>query len=211
MELGQRWVDHSAVEDFLECVFLLELCVWVSLRVFVRDPCDFGEVFCFGAISGMWLASTFSVAKIYLLVHILLPSISKILRIPWRIVLSILSLHHGRAQTHGTWSITPNTLDTAWTHLLKSNHHHAIDSAIPDQRPRHMQTRRACSASIVGVIDWDRAHAELVEDALTRGRVAVAIACYASLDVVVGYACVEHGLDASFIAKFGILSGAARL
>ena len=43
-------MDHGAVEDLFEGVFLLELGVGVSLRVFVRDPGDFGEVFCLCAI-----------------------------------------------------------------------------------------------------------------------------------------------------------------
>jgi hypothetical protein len=36
-----------------------------------------------------------------------------------------------------------------------------------------VQTRRARRARIVGIIDWDAGHAELVEDALAGGRVAL--------------------------------------
>lgn len=68
-----------------------------------------------------------------------------------------------------------------------------------------MQARGARGASIAGVVDGDRAHAKLVENALAAGRVAVAIACNTGLHIIVVDFGIEHGLDASFISKLGVL------
>jgi hypothetical protein len=43
-------VDHWCIHNLVEGVDILELRVWVSLRVFVVDACDFCEVFGFGAV-----------------------------------------------------------------------------------------------------------------------------------------------------------------
>lgn len=126
-------------------------------------------------------------------------------------MLPVQVLHHSRAQAHRTWSVTPDTLDGAGAHLLKPNNQYTIHSTIPHQRPRHMQTRAACRTCIVRVVYWNSAHTKLVEDALAGSGVTVAVAGDTGLDVIVGYASVEHGFDASFVAKFRIITGAAWL
>jgi hypothetical protein len=41
LQFRQRVVDHGRVGNFFQRVLLLELGVWVSLRVLVADSCDF--------------------------------------------------------------------------------------------------------------------------------------------------------------------------
>ena len=68
-----------------------------------------------------------------------------------------------------------------------------------------MQARRAGRAVIVDVEDGDLGHAELIEDALATGRIAIAVACYSLINVVVVDLGVEEGFDASFEAEFGVV------
>ena len=48
-------------------------------------------------------------------------------------------------------------------------------------------------------------HAELVEDALTAGRVAVTVAGNALVNIVVVDLSIEEGFDAGFEAEFGVV------
>jgi hypothetical protein len=48
-------------------------------------------------------------------------------------------------------------------------------------------------------------HAELVEYSLAAGGVAVAVAGYALVDVVVVDLGIEHGFDAGFEAELGVV------
>lgn len=49
-----------------------------------------------------------------------------------------------------------------------------------------------------------RGHAELVENSLPRRRIAIAVACNTSLDVVVVDLRVQHCFHTSLIAHFGV-------
>ena len=108
-----------------------------------------------------------------ILLHVLPPSISKILSIPGRIKLASRLLHQRSRQAHGARSIRPHALDTPRIHLLKPNNKHTIRRAVLYERSGEMQTRRARRARIVGVVDWDTCHTKLVEDALSGRRVAL--------------------------------------
>lgn len=109
-----------------------------------------------------------------------------------------------RSQPHRTRPIRPHTLETARHHGLESDHQHHIDDAAAHQRPGELQPRTACCARVGGVVHGNTGHAELVEDALAAARVAVAVACHAGLDVVVGQVGVEERFGAGFEAEFGV-------
>lgn len=68
-----------------------------------------------------------------------------------------------------------------------------------------MQTRRTRGAVVVDIIDRDLGHAELIEDALAAGAVAVAVAGDALVDIVIINLGVEEGFDAGFEAEFGVV------
>lgn len=72
-----------------------------------------------------------------------------------------------------------------------------------------MEAGAAGGTGVVGVVDWDAVHAELVEDALAGCGVAVAVAGDACLNVVVVDLCIEHGFGAGFKAEFWVLSATA--
>lgn len=74
---------------------------------------------------------------------------------------------------------------------------------------RHVQPRAAGAAVVVDVVDRDARHAELVEDALSAGRVAVAVARDTLVDIVVVDVCVEHGFDTRFEAELRVVDFAA--
>ena len=61
-----------------------------------------------------------------------------------------------------------------------------------------MQARGARGAVIIDIVDRDRGHSELVEDALAAGAVAVTVAGYAGIDIVV----VDMGVEKRFNARF---------
>ena len=100
-------------------------------------------------------------------------------------MLAISLLHQIRTQPHRTRPIAPNTLDTSCLHLLEATNKHHIRKPTLHHLPRQVQARRARGTCIVGVVNRDPGHAELVENPLAGGRVAVAVAGYARIDVVV--------------------------
>ena len=124
-------------------------------------------------------------------------------------MLPISLLHQIRTQPHRTRPIAPNTLDAPRLHLLKPTNKHNIRKPALHHLPRQVQTRGARRAGIVGVVDRDAGHSELVEDPLAGGRVAVAVAGDAGVDVVVGDLGVQQGFCASFEAEFGVLAQGA--
>ena len=113
-------------------------------------------------------------------------------------------LHQPRPQPHRTRPIIPHALDTPRLHGLKANDHCTIHDPAFHQRPGQLQTRAARCTGIVRVVDGDVGHAELIEDALAGGGVAIAVAGDAGLDVVVGDVGVEKGFGAGFEAEFGV-------
>ena len=74
-----------------------------------------------------------------------------------------------------------------------------------DHVPCHVQPCRAGGAIVVGIVDWDLCHTELVEDALAAGGVAVAVAGDALVDIVVVNLGIEEGFDAGFEAEFRVV------
>ena len=80
-----------------------------------------------------------------------------------------------------------------------------------DHVPRHVQPRRAGGAVVVDIVDGDLRHAELVEDALAAGRVAVAVAGDTLVDIVVVDLSVDEGFDAGFETEFGVVDCQADL
>lgn len=54
-----------------------------------------------------------------------------------------------------------------------------------DHIPRHMQPRGASRAIVVDIVNWDLRHAELIEDTLAAGAIAIAVAGDALLDIVI--------------------------
>ncbi len=71
----------------------------------------------------------------------------------------------------------------------------------PDQQERRgseVEGGRTSGAVVVDVDDGDTSHTELVEDTLTTGRVTVDITSGGVLDVIVGEASVDKGLNGTF-------------
>lgn len=85
-------------------------------------------------------------------------------------------------------------------------HHHTIRHSMTDHIPRHVQPCRACGAVVVDIVDGDLRHAELVEDALTAGRVTVAVTGDALVDIIIVDLGVEEGFDAGFEAELSIIN-----
>lgn len=139
-----------------------------------------------------------------LLLHILPTSIGKVLRISGRIMLSSGLLHHPSTQTHWTGPVIPDALDAARLHGLKPNHHRDVHDSTSHQCPGQLQACRAGRASVIGVVDGNIRHAELIEDALAGRGVAVAVARHTGLDIIVGDVCVEQGLGAGLEAQFWV-------
>ena len=74
-----------------------------------------------------------------------------------------------------------------------------------DQSLRHMQARRSRAAMVVHIVDWDLGHAELVENALAAGGVAITVAGNGLVYIVIVELGIEKGFDASFKAKFSVI------
>ncbi|KFY21090.1 hypothetical protein V491_03168, partial [Pseudogymnoascus sp. VKM F-3775] len=87
----------------------------------------------------------------------------------------------------------------------------AVCAAMGDDVAADVEAGRAGGAVVVDVVDGDLGHAELVEDALAAGGVAVAVACDALVDIIVADLGVEHGLDSGLEAKLGVVNFSARL
>jgi hypothetical protein len=75
---------------------------------------------------------------------------------------------------------------------------------------RQMKTRRAGRAVIVDVIDRNLCHAELIEYSLPTSGIAVAVAGYTLVYVVVVDLRIQHGLDARLKTKLGVIDFSAR-
>lgn len=139
------------------------------------------------------------------LLHILPPGISKHLRRARRIRHPPRNPHHLPRRLRGPGPILKETLQLARKHLLKSHHHDTIRHAVAHHVPCHMQTRRTSGAVVVDIIDRDLGHAELIENALAAGAVAVAVAGDALVDIVIVNLGIEEGFDAGFEAEFGVV------
>lgn len=120
-------------------------------------------------------------------------------------------LHDQVRGARGIRAVLEEGLQTPGEHLLEADDEHAVARAVGNHVAAHVQTGGAGGAVVVDVVDGDARHAELVEDALAAGAVAVAVAGDALVDVVVVDLRVEHGLDASFEAQFRIVDLSAGL
>lgn len=60
LEFGEGAIDRSRVDDLVQRVLSLELRVWVSLRMLVRDASDLGEVV------GLGTESVIAVSQVHL-------------------------------------------------------------------------------------------------------------------------------------------------
>lgn len=118
---------------------------------------DLSKIFCLGTI----------------LFHIFSSSVTEKLR-STRSVCDSSSLLHHLIRCHGRIrSIVEICLQAARVHLLEADNKNTIGSAICDSLPCHLKTGRSSAAVVVDIVDWNLAHAELVEDSLTTGRVAI--------------------------------------
>ena len=143
--------------------------------------------------------------KMHPLLHILPPRIPKHLRRPRRIRPPPRNPHHLPSSPNRILPILPKTAQTPRKHLFEPNHHDAIRHTMADHIARHVQARGPRAAVVVDIVDGDLGHAELVEDALAAGGVAVAVAGNGLIDIVVVELGVEEGFDAGFEAEFGVI------
>lgn len=119
--------------------------------------------------------------------------------------------HHLGRGAGGVLAVVEEALEAAAHHLLKADDEDAVGAAVGDGHAAQGQSRGAGGAVVVDVDNGDLGHAELVKDALAAGRVAVAVAGEALLDVVVADLRVEHGLDAGLEAQLRVVDLAAGL
>jgi hypothetical protein len=96
-------------------------------------------------------------------------------------------------------------------HLLKSNNHDTICASMGDNVACQMQTSGTSTAVVVDIVNWDLGHAELVEDSLTAGGVAVAVAGDALINIVVADVRIEESFDTSFKSELGVIDFASWL
>jgi hypothetical protein len=73
-----------------------------------------------------------------------------------------------------------------------------------------MKSRRASRAVIVDVVNRDLCHAELIEYSLATGGIAVAVAGYTLVYIVVVDLRIQHGFDARLKTKLGVIDFSAR-
>lgn len=157
--------------------------------MFVVDAGDFGKVLCRGAV----------------LLHVFTTGVAEELRGTGSVGDAPRGFQHGVGGRGGILPVVEVGLQTAGGHLLEANHQDAVGGAVGNGLSRHIQAGRAGRAIVVDVVDGDLGHAELVEDALSTGGVAVAVTGDALVDVVVVDLGIKHGLDASFKAQLVVV------
>lgn len=108
-----------------------------------------------------------------ILFHVLPTGVGEVLSVSRTVVLSSRLLHEVGREAHGTWTIRPYALDATGVHLFKPNDKYTIGRSILHQRPGQMQPRRPSRTCIVGVVNRNGCHAKLIENALTRSRIAL--------------------------------------
>lgn len=69
-----------------------------------------------------------------------------------------------------------------------------------DHVSRHVEARRSGGTVVVDIVYRDFCHAELVEDALTAGAIAIAVASNGLLDIIVINLGVQESFDTGFEA-----------
>ena len=96
-------------------------------------------------------------------------------------------------------------------HLLETYDHDCIRHAALHHAPRKVQARASGAAVVVDIVDGYSRHAKLVEDTLTAGTIAIAVACNSLVNVVIVDVCVHQGLDTSFVSELCVVDFATRL
>lgn len=145
------------------------------------------------------------------LLHVLPSGIAKHLRRARRLGDAPRLLHHQPGRPRRILAVLPEALQAAGKHLLEADDEHAVGAAVRDHVATHEQASAARRAVVVDVVHGDARHAELVEDALPAGRVAVAVARHGLVNLVVVDVRVEHRFYARFEAELRVVDFAARL
>lgn len=96
-------------------------------------------------------------------------------------------------------------------HALKADRKRTVSLATSNGLDREDKGGRAGRAVVVDVDDGDTGHAELVEDTLATGRVAVNVTGSCGLHSIVGDTSVDEGLDGRLDTKVVILAQSAGL
>lgn len=213
LQLGQGLVDHGGLLDLLEAVDVLELRVGVLHAVRMIDASDLGEVFCFGAVSGvagqLVFGSPVWVCSQRLLLYVFTARVAKHLGSAWGIGKAPSLGHHQAGGSGGIFPVVEESLQAAGHHFLKADHQHTIRGAAGDILSPNGEAGRAGGTVVVDVDDGDLRHAKLIEHPLATGGVAVAVACNALVHIVVINVGVQHGLDAGFEAQLCVVHLAA--
>ena len=179
LQLGQRVVDHRRVLDLLQRVLGLELRVRVVDRVLVVLLADPREVLRRGAVP----------------LHVLAPGVAEHLRRERRAAPARAARHAARRACPSRFVRSVYFMpERAALHLLEADRQRASTQPALDRLARQEQRARAGRAVVVDVDDRDPGQAELVDRALTVGRVAVDVADVGLLDRVVGDAGVGERL-----------------
>jgi hypothetical protein len=195
LQLGERAEDGGGVEDLLARVHLLELGVRVALAVLVVDASDLGEVVVGRAV----------------LLHVLDACVAEHLGRAGGVGDAAGLGHHHGTGAGGVLAVVPEALEGAGVHLLEADDEDAVRAAVGDDVAADVQAGGAGGAVVVDVVDGDLGHAELVEDALAAGGVAVAVAGDTLVNIVVADMGVEHGLDTGLETELGVVNLSARL
>lgn len=195
LELGEGLKDGLGLHDLFAGVDLLELRVGVVGRVGMVDTGNLRKVLGLCAV----------------LFHVFAAGVAKHLGgAGGRLEAASLD-HHVDRRADGVLAVVEEALQAAGHHLFEADDEDTVGGAAGHKRAAHGQTCAAGRAVIVDVVDGDLGHAELVEDALAAGAVAVAVAGNALLDVVVADLGVKHGLDSGLEAELGVVDIAAGL
>jgi len=145
------------------------------------------------------------------LLHVLAAGVAEHLRGAWGVGDAPGLGHHLASGAGWVLPVVPEALEGARVHLLEADDEDAVCAAVGDLVAGDVQAGRAGRAVVVDVVDGDLGHAELVEDALAAGAVAVAVAGHALVDVVVVDLRVEERLDTGLEAELSVVDLAAGL
>ena len=141
-----------------------------------------------------------------ILLHILPARVPKRLCVPRYLLAKPARLaDHVHSELVGRSAVSILGSDGSWRHFLKADNEDAVGHAATDELAGHHEACGAGGARVVHIVDRDLRHAELVEDSLATSRIAVAVACYTYLDVIIVDAGIEHCFAACLEAQFGVV------
>jgi hypothetical protein len=145
------------------------------------------------------------------LLHVFPTSVTKQLGSAGRVGDTPRLLHHQVGRACWVRSVLEEGLQATWEHLLEANNQHAVGGTMRNHVSSHVESSRASRAVVVDVVYGDTGHTELVEDALTACRIAIAVACDTLVYIVVVDVRVKHSLDTGLEAELRVVDLAARL